>query len=513
MRNINLTTYFRKSILLALLGTILVMGGVFVLYQQALAQQESSPEIISQEIDESKVIQAVTADEQVTPQDLGVKDPKLLPDSRFYFLKNWARKIRLYLTFNPVKKLDLESRYANERLIELKKLVLKKKNPEIIKKALRNYEDQIERIKSISEKLKEKASQNPEIGKFLDKFTRHQILHQRILKKLENQVPPEVFQRIKEARERHLRRFGEVMTRLENKEKIPERLEKNLEKLKGSKFKNLRNLEVLKELEEKAPDQSKEAIRKAREKILEKTKRNIENWSSQDLERFKAYVEKISGNREEQLEILESLRSELKENPELREKLQEVRKRIIKQIPKKVIKAGCPEIKLPAPDFCKEGRIVFERDQKGCIISLKCIIPAELQARIPPKEKKKVCIAVWDPVCGKDGRTYSNECFAKIAGVEISYKGVCKKEMTCAEKCRSMGYSAGICRSWSTSALLKKGCRENEENIGETLDCRVVEKTSDIEKACCCVKIKKVPRAQPLQEETESKTAPFFPAK
>ena len=36
------------------------------------------------------------------------------------------------------------------------------------------------------------------------------------------------------------------------------------------------------------------------------------------------------------------------------------------------------------------------------------------------------CILVYDPVCGADLRTYSNSCFANVAGVEISYEEECK---------------------------------------------------------------------------------------
>lgn len=35
------------------------------------------------------------------------------------------------------------------------------------------------------------------------------------------------------------------------------------------------------------------------------------------------------------------------------------------------------------------------------------------------------CITLWDPVCGVNGVTYSNECFANLAGVEIAHKGPC----------------------------------------------------------------------------------------
>lgn len=37
------------------------------------------------------------------------------------------------------------------------------------------------------------------------------------------------------------------------------------------------------------------------------------------------------------------------------------------------------------------------------------------------------CTQQWNPVCGVDNKTYSNECMAKSAGVEIAYKGECQK--------------------------------------------------------------------------------------
>ncbi len=35
------------------------------------------------------------------------------------------------------------------------------------------------------------------------------------------------------------------------------------------------------------------------------------------------------------------------------------------------------------------------------------------------------CVQVYDPVCGENGQTYSNECFAKTSNVNVKHKGEC----------------------------------------------------------------------------------------
>jgi len=40
-------------------------------------------------------------------------------------------------------------------------------------------------------------------------------------------------------------------------------------------------------------------------------------------------------------------------------------------------------------------------------------------------QKPDACIELWDPVCGCDGQTYSNACFAAAAGVNVEHVGDC----------------------------------------------------------------------------------------
>lgn len=373
-----------------------------------------------------EVTEAINLDENIQAEDLEIGEPAVLPDHPLYFLKNLGRRIQIFFILSPIRQAELRMKFANERLMEIKKLIALKKNPEIIKRATENYQNEVNEIKIRAERLREKAQENPQVEKFLDKFIHQQTLHQKLLQKLENQVSPEAFEKIKTSRERHLEIFQEVMLKLEDrKDQVTEKLDEILEQQKGSKYKHFKNLEILLELEDKVPEVAKEAIQKTQENTLKRLKGDLERMSTEDQEIFKEYLEKIGGVEEKHLEIMETLRQELKNRPEIIEQIMQIREGVMERVQEQIRLLNCPLVEKPASDFCKEGRIVAKKDSRGCIISFGCVIPSEVE--IPPTERPEVCIALWDPVCGKDGKTYSNACFAKLAEVEIAYKGKCEE--------------------------------------------------------------------------------------
>lgn len=73
------------------------------------------------------------------------------------------------------------------------------------------------------------------------------------------------------------------------------------------------------------------------------------------------------------------------------------------------------------------------------MLLLGCLGPAQEQndsdttenltdAAIPVNDTGCACEDGYAPVCGKDKRTYQNECQARCAGTSVDYQGICKVE-------------------------------------------------------------------------------------
>ena len=79
----------------------------------------------------------------------------------------------------------------------------------------------------------------------------------------------------------------------------------------------------------------------------------------------------------------------------------------------------------------KEGSTTeCEEEEKECTFTINedSLLAAHF---IEKDEEDCICLDVYEPVCGEDGETYSNECYAECAGVEVAYEGECEEEEEC----------------------------------------------------------------------------------
>lgn len=294
-----------------ILSLLTVMLGLAFSFNIALAQDTATTT--------SEVVIDVTAD------DLGISEPTVLPDSPWYGLKKFWEGLRDTFTFNPIVKAENSLTRASERLIEMQKLVDAGKI-ENADQVILNYEKHIDKIKERIDKLNDIHSDKAE--KFLDKFAEYQIKHRLILEKIEeSSLTPED---IAAAKEKALTILGEVLAKTDN-EKLQARLEMAIEKIEDGDLKQFKNLEVLKALEDKVPEQAKPAILRAEANALKRLKSDIDELpEGMRSERIQKTLEQNRGDEEHYMEILDELNANdglppqvMRELPAIKMKLEE----------------------------------------------------------------------------------------------------------------------------------------------------------------------------------------------
>ncbi|MFY9461851.1 MAG: DUF5667 domain-containing protein [Candidatus Sungiibacteriota bacterium] len=215
---------------------------------------------------------------EVTAQDLGVSEPTLLPTSTFYFAKEWGRGIRMLFTFNSVAKADLQLRIADEKAIEAKEVAERfPENTQAIENALNNYQDSASRLKARLEGLTE-TSQNPNVSRLLDKLAERTIKHEHLFEELgEKAENADIKTKFEEHKDEIAGGLIKTSDRLEDADKLARRIKKavDAEEVKDE-LENVRKVEFLDGLEEKAEPKLKAELRKAREDFIADTQSVLE---------------------------------------------------------------------------------------------------------------------------------------------------------------------------------------------------------------------------------------------
>ena len=317
--------FIKHFLILSVVGFLSAAGIAF-------AQEEALPQ--EQESIIQKAEQAIALDEDISAEDLGVSEPRILPDSPFYFVKTWWRGAQSFLTFDPIKKVELKLKFANEKLIEAKKVILKENvSSEKIAMVLDNYQKGVETVRNEVEKRN--LEQNPKVEKFLNILTDRNIKQQKLLDRIEKQVSLDLSQKVRDIQEKSLDVFADISLKVSSPEKLGERMEEIVKTQQGSPLKHIKNLEVLMKVEEKVPEQAKEAIRTAQANTLKRLSDDLDAIPDEEKPILEQYLKNVGGNAVRHLEIISGVESN-EISSELKRVIIESKERVIERIENKL---------------------------------------------------------------------------------------------------------------------------------------------------------------------------------
>ncbi len=292
----------------------LILGIAIITPLNVYGAENSEPasELISEKVQAIEVNEDVELDENIIADDLDISEQNVLPNNPFYFFKRGWRGIQSAFIFNPVKKAELKLRFADERLIEAKKMaeaVDSKKASDIISKAIENYEKEVKRVKEQMDKFE--GIDVERVEKFVERFSDHQIKQQKLIDRIENKltekgVAPEKIEAIIENKQRAMEHFANGVLSVANPEVLREKLEKVIEEGSGSEFKHFKNLEILKSLEERVPEEARKSIIKAQENA-KKSLNNFLSDNKENSEKFKNFIENSGGDALRKLKVIDEL--------------------------------------------------------------------------------------------------------------------------------------------------------------------------------------------------------------
>lgn len=267
---------------------------------------------------------------EITAEDLGIKTG---------LWSSFWRELQLTFTTNQIRKAELQMEKAGIQLLKAKQLAITDANNPALAELLTNADNKYQTLVAAAnarlEKIKTANPDDPRLKNFLDKYADQNLKHQAILEKLKGQVPAKVYERIEARRLVHLKNFGAVMNKLENREQFKNRLKNALEN-KGASIENrLKHLERLEEWQNLDPTLKAEVEEiKTEAKTLWTELKKTQTAIQQNREELKTKIEaELKANKESLTDpaarqaIMTEIRDErvkmIQENQTLRDKAHE----------------------------------------------------------------------------------------------------------------------------------------------------------------------------------------------
>ena len=209
----------------------------------------------------------IEEDAIVTVEELNIEEPGIIS-----WFKNAADTIQLWMTSDPIKKSEIELRKASRQLVKTRNMVQENFDDvnlqAKIERVNNRYENNIRNINGRIEEFSKNNSEDSKLKSFLNKYSSQQLKHQEILKKLEENVPEDAMIKIQENRQIYLDKFGEVMSKLQDKEEFKESLKNSLESSQSA-IRQVQMMEIIEELGGQATLEVRERIQEMKQEYKE----------------------------------------------------------------------------------------------------------------------------------------------------------------------------------------------------------------------------------------------------
>jgi len=258
----------------------------------------------------------------VDSQDQVAAQSNILPDSPLYLLKKLGRRIREFLTFNPLAKTQLILKNNSLETVETLALLQKASkdsNPitrgwkmNIVEGEISAIENRFNTILSLSEKVaktdKEKAKAiNAVAFNYAEKYFRSEL----ILKGLQEKLSDTDFTKIETARTKGLTAFTKVLLNYHPDPQILSReLTNTLSFETGTYYKDIKTAEILQEIEDVTKEESqKTSLRLAQYILIEQfEKKMLAQPTAKRREILDTLVSKLPGNPMQEFKTMSRIR-------------------------------------------------------------------------------------------------------------------------------------------------------------------------------------------------------------
>ena len=254
---------------------------------------------------------------QLDPGDYKtIKEIGLLPDSPFYFLKDWGRNIRLFFTSGDSSKVYQRLKNGNEKTLE-GLLILEKANKQSFSTNKERDSKKHQRLIDLSTKnLDQVGSDFDTISQTLDKlkqtqpiqaylleqeafaYTGYWLKHQVLLQKQEDQLSEPDFLTIEQARTKHLQSLAHIIVSSNTDPLVfSTELSELIAPQVGSNYSKLATVALLRDLENNAKDSDRKALRQAQTLLQKELEIKLSKLSKPErLNLVERYISFIHGN-------------------------------------------------------------------------------------------------------------------------------------------------------------------------------------------------------------------------